>query len=328
MATRPLPPRAGGARPVADADDARAGQRALVVGAGTGYSAAVLKAWASKWSRSKAIPNSPPRRAGADQGRRRPARDRPCRRRALRPDPDRRGGRSYSRRPYRATCRRRPPWRRDDRPRDHATGVGRKAGDAFGTLSFGDAGVPALPGFTGRNPLATQCEGSSAPPSKFTQNSGDLFLAPPLAGAGREHDPCVAILLRDLLSQEHQRPARVLTEGRAYSRPSIGGNLMQRTTYLLAAALTLASSLAVAQTSSGSSAGGSSTSGGPAATKPNSDSTQHTPSTGGASGTTGASGSSTSSMPSGKDASTQGAGTAGSAEKKGDATSPGGTMKK
>ena len=26
--------------------------------------------------------------------------------------------------------------------------VGRKAGDAFGTLSFGDAGVPALPGFT------------------------------------------------------------------------------------------------------------------------------------------------------------------------------------
>jgi len=32
--------------------------------------------------------------------------------------------------------------------------------------------------------------------------------------------------------------------------------------------------------------------------------------------------------PSSKDASTQGAGTAGSAEKKGDATSPGGTMKK
>jgi len=26
--------------------------------------------------------------------------------------------------------------------------VGRKAGEAFGTLSFGDAGVPALPGFT------------------------------------------------------------------------------------------------------------------------------------------------------------------------------------
>jgi protein-L-isoaspartate(D-aspartate) O-methyltransferase len=25
--------------------------------------------------------------------------------------------------------------------------VGRKAGDAFGTLSIGDAGVPALPGF-------------------------------------------------------------------------------------------------------------------------------------------------------------------------------------
>ena len=35
-----------------------------------------------------------------------------------------------------------------------------------------------------------------------------------------------------------------------------------------------------------------------------------------------------SNMPSGKDASTQGANTAGSAEKKGDATSPGGTMKK
>jgi hypothetical protein len=33
-------------------------------------------------------------------------------------------------------------------------------------------------------------------------------------------------------------------------------------------------------------------------------------------------------MPSAKDASTQGAGTAGSAEKKGDAASPGGTMKK
>jgi protein-L-isoaspartate(D-aspartate) O-methyltransferase len=26
--------------------------------------------------------------------------------------------------------------------------VGRKAGDAFGTLSIGDAGVPALPGFS------------------------------------------------------------------------------------------------------------------------------------------------------------------------------------
>jgi hypothetical protein len=91
---------------------------------------------------------------------------------------------------------------------------------------------------------------------------------------------------------------------------------------------TLASTLAVAQTSAGSSAGGSSTSGGPAATKPNSDTTQRTPSTGGSSGTTGASGGSTSSMPSTKDASTQGAETAASAEKKGDATSPGGTMKK
>jgi hypothetical protein len=35
-----------------------------------------------------------------------------------------------------------------------------------------------------------------------------------------------------------------------------------------------------------------------------------------------------SSMPSGKDASTQGAGTAGAAQKKGDNASPGGTMKK
>jgi hypothetical protein len=35
-----------------------------------------------------------------------------------------------------------------------------------------------------------------------------------------------------------------------------------------------------------------------------------------------------SSTPSAKDASSQGAGTAGSAEKKGDATTPGGTMKK
>jgi hypothetical protein len=35
-----------------------------------------------------------------------------------------------------------------------------------------------------------------------------------------------------------------------------------------------------------------------------------------------------STMPSGKDASTQGAGTAGAAQKKGDSASPGGTMKK
>jgi hypothetical protein len=40
------------------------------------------------------------------------------------------------------------------------------------------------------------------------------------------------------------------------------------------------------------------------------------------------SGSAKSTTPSGKDASTQGANTAGSAEKTGDATSPGGTMKK
>jgi hypothetical protein len=43
-------------------------------------------------------------------------------------------------------------------------------------------------------------------------------------------------------------------------------------------------------------------------------------------GTTGAT--TGSSTPSAKDASSQGAGTAGSAEKKGDATIPGGTMKK
>ena len=49
------------------------------------------------------------------------------------------------------------------------------------------------------------------------------------------------------------------------------------------AAFTLASSFAMAQTSAGSSAGGSSTSGGPAAIKPSSDTTQHTPSTGGSS---------------------------------------------
>ena len=104
---------------------------------------------------------------------------------------------------------------------------------------------------------------------------------------------------------------------------------MQRTTtYLLAAAFTLASSFAVAQTSAGSSAGGSSTSGGPAAIKPSSDTTQHTPSTGGSSQHNGCKRRFTSSVPSAKDASTQGAGTAGSAEKKGDAASPGGTMKK
>jgi hypothetical protein len=39
-------------------------------------------------------------------------------------------------------------------------------------------------------------------------------------------------------------------------------------------------------------------------------------------------GAANSSMPSAKDASTQGANTAGSVDKKGDATSPGGTMKK
>jgi hypothetical protein len=79
----------------------------------------------------------------------------------------------------------------------------------------------------------------------------------------------------------------------------------------LAAAFVLACTAAFAQ-------GGSSQTGGPGSKA-----------TGGAGMKNGATGTTSSnSKPSSKDASTQGAGTAGAVDKKGDATSPGGTMKK
>jgi hypothetical protein len=75
----------------------------------------------------------------------------------------------------------------------------------------------------------------------------------------------------------------------------------------LAAAVVLASTAAFVQ---GNAAGGNSQAGGP---KTNAGDNMNNNST---------------TKPSPKDASTQGAGTAGAVEKKGDATSPGGTMKK
>ncbi len=85
----------------------------------------------------------------------------------------------------------------------------------------------------------------------------------------------------------------------------------------LAAVLAASSTLAVAQPSQGK--GGSDN--GP---------TSNAPSTPGTMKQSGAGGEmkKDSTMPSGKDASTQGAGTAGAANKKGDAASPGGMMKK
>ncbi|NOJ41302.1 hypothetical protein [Bradyrhizobium australiense] len=83
----------------------------------------------------------------------------------------------------------------------------------------------------------------------------------------------------------------------------------------LAAAFALACTPAFAQ---GNAAGGSSQVGEPAAKA-----------TGGADMKNGATGTTTSnSRPSSKDSSTQGAGTAGAVDKKGEAASPGGTMKK
>jgi hypothetical protein len=85
---------------------------------------------------------------------------------------------------------------------------------------------------------------------------------------------------------------------------------MKMKTIALASAFALASTIAIAQTNS---TGGSPQPGG-MAPQTNKDNMK--------SSTTGRSG------PSPKDASTQGAGTAGAADKKGDAASPGGTMKK
>lgn len=84
----------------------------------------------------------------------------------------------------------------------------------------------------------------------------------------------------------------------------------------LAAALALASTAVLAQ-------GGSPQQGGPASN------TAAGEDMNGAAGKHGAAGATTgASRPSPKDASTQGAGTAGAVDKKGDATSPGGTMKR
>jgi hypothetical protein len=104
---------------------------------------------------------------------------------------------------------------------------------------------------------------------------------------------------------------------------------MKIATIALVTAFALSGTLALAQAGNNS-AGGSSAAGGPAASKTTTGDSMNGSTTGG--GTemkNGAPGRTTgSSMPSGKDASTQGADTAGSAEKKGDATTPGGTMKK
>jgi hypothetical protein len=95
----------------------------------------------------------------------------------------------------------------------------------------------------------------------------------------------------------------------------------------LASAFALASTMSFAQSNT---AGGDSKAGGPAASKTTTgDSKDGSTAGGGTAMKNGATGTTTgSSMPSAKDASTQGADTSGSAEKKGDATTPGGTMKK
>lgn len=97
----------------------------------------------------------------------------------------------------------------------------------------------------------------------------------------------------------------------------------------LAATLALVSTVSFAQ--SPNTAGGGSKAGGPAGSKTTTGDSMNGSTTGGGPAmkndgtpatTTG------SSMPSSRDPSTQGAGTAGSVGKKGDAASPGGTMKK
>jgi hypothetical protein len=93
----------------------------------------------------------------------------------------------------------------------------------------------------------------------------------------------------------------------------------------LAAALALASTTALAQ----GNAAGSSQAGGSASKPTAGNDTNSSTTAGGAAVKNGMTGTTTgSSRPSPKDASTQGAGTAGAVDKKGDATSPGGTMKK
>lgn len=104
---------------------------------------------------------------------------------------------------------------------------------------------------------------------------------------------------------------------------------MKIRTIALAAAFAASSTMAFAQT--GNSAGGSSQSGGPAASQTTTGGSMNGGTTqgGGAMMKNGQTGPAASgAMPSSRDASTQGANTAGSAEKKGDAATPGGTMKK
>lgn len=107
---------------------------------------------------------------------------------------------------------------------------------------------------------------------------------------------------------------------------------MKIKTVALAGVFALASTFALAQ-SGGNTAGGSSQAGGPAASKTTSGESKDGRTTQGQGagatmkqGTTGPA--AQSNMPSPKDASTSGANTAGSADKKGDAATPGGTMKK
>jgi hypothetical protein len=105
--------------------------------------------------------------------------------------------------------------------------------------------------------------------------------------------------------------------------------IMKIGTIVLATVFAIASTASFAQTNN--TAGGSSQAGGPAASKTTTGDSMNggTTAGGGAVMKNGATGATTgSSRPSSKDPSTQGAGTAGAVEKKGDAASPGGTMKK
>ena len=140
---------AGRARAAADAADAGPGERALVVGAGTGYSAAVLRAHRPRGrSRSKVGPTRrcAPASWASTSSR---ARSKPAGARAAPYDlilidgaveiiPDAivdqlaDGGRLGAAMIDRGVTR---------------LVVGRKAGGAFGYLRIADAGVPALPGF-------------------------------------------------------------------------------------------------------------------------------------------------------------------------------------
>jgi hypothetical protein len=95
------------------------------------------------------------------------------------------------------------------------------------------------------------------------------------------------------------------------------GNNMKIKTIALASLFALSSTLAFAQSSQGKAGSDN----GPTSNAP----TTQTPGTGTSGGMEM---NKSGSMPSSKDASTQGANTAGSAEKKGDSASPGGTMKK